>query len=228
VFTGIVEEVGTVMEVALDADVVVVRIEGGPAAAALAAGGSIAVNGCCLTAVAVKRSEFTCHLTAETLSRTSFGAALHPGARVNLERPLPADGRFDGHIVQGHVDGVGKVVRLTRREHAAELVVAAPARLARYLVEKGSVAVDGVSLTVAALRGSAFTVALIPYTLERTNLHAARPGTRVNLEADIIAKYVERLLGPPRGVRVLVPPSENRGSPRPGRSKRPGRARKRP
>ncbi len=153
-FTGIVEEIGTVMEVAHDADVVVVRIEGGPAAAGLAVGGSIAVNGCCLTAVEVKRSEFTCHLTAETLSRTSFGAALHPGARVNLERPMPADGRFDGHIVQGHVDGVGKVVRLTRRERAAELVVAAPARLARYLVEKGSVAVDGVSLTVAAVRGT--------------------------------------------------------------------------
>jgi riboflavin synthase len=210
-FTGIVEAIGTVMEVTHDADVVVVRIEGGPVAAAVAAGGSIAVNGCCLTAVSIEGSELTCHLTAETLARTSFGAALHPGVRVNLERPMPADGRFDGHIVQGHVDGVGKVVHLTRREHAAELAVTAPARLVRYLVEKGSVAVDGVSLTVAAVRGSAFTVALIPYTLERTNLHAVRPGTRVNLEVDVIAKYVERLLG----------------SPRPGRSKRPGRARKR-
>jgi riboflavin synthase len=211
-FTGIVEEVGTVMEVAHDADVVAVRIEGGAAAAGLRAGGSIAVNGCCLTAVRVKRSEFTCHLTSETLSRTSFAAELHPGARVNLERPMPSDGRFDGHIVQGHVDGVGKVFRLTRGEQAAELVVEAPARLLRYLVEKGSVAVDGVSLTVAALHGGAFNVALIPYTLERTNLHAARPGTRVNLEVDVIAKYVERLLG----------------SSLSGRSKRPGRARKRP
>jgi len=211
VFTGIVEEVGTVMEVAHDADVVVVRIEGGPAATGLRTGGSIAVNGCCLTAVQVNRSEFTCHLTAETLSRTAFAAALHPGARVNLERPMPANGRFDGHIVQGHVDGVGKVVRLTRREHAADLVVAAPARLLRYLVEKGSVAVDGVSLTIAALRGGAFTAALIPYTLERTILHAARPGTRVNLEVDVLAKYVERL--------VAIPHAK--------RSKRPGRARKR-
>jgi riboflavin synthase len=212
VFTGIVEDMGTVMEVTHDGDVVVVRIDGGPAAAGLAAGDSIAVNGCCLTAVEVKRAEFTCHLTEETLSRTSFAAALHPGARVNLERPMRGDGRFDGHIVQGHVDGVGKVVRVTRRGRAAELEVAAPARLGRYLVEKGSVAVDGVSLTVAALRASAFTVALIPYTLERTTLHAARPGTRVNLEVDVVAKYVERLLG----------------SPRPGRSKRPGRSRKRP
>jgi riboflavin synthase len=211
VFTGIVEHVGTVMEVAHDADVVVVRIEGGALAAGLEPGGSIAVNGCCLTAVQVKRTELTCHLTGETLSRTSFAAALHPGAAVNLERPMPADGRFDGHIVQGHVDGVGRVVRLSRRERSAELVVAAPAGLLRYLVEKGSVAVDGVSLTVAAIRGGSFTAALIPYTLERTNLHAARPGTRVNLEVDVIAKYVERLLG---------------SSP-PGRSKRPGRARKR-
>ena len=211
-FTGIVEEMGTVMEVAQQADVVAVRIEGGSAAAGLRPGGSIAVNGCCLTAVEVKGSAFSCHLTAETLSRTAFAAALHPGARVNLERPMPADGRFDGHFVQGHVDGVGKVVRLTRTERAAVLVVEAPARVVRYLVEKGSVAVDGVSLTVAALRAGAFTVALIPYTLERTNLHAARPGTRVNLEVDVIAKYVERLLGP---------------SP-PARSKRPGRARKRP
>ena len=211
-FTGIVEEAGTVMEVTRDADVVAVRIDGGRIAEALEPGGSIAVNGCCLTAVAVKRSEFTCHLTAETLSRTSFAATLHPGARVNLERPMRADGRFDGHIVQGHVDGVGKVVRLTRREHAALLVVSAPDGLVRYLVEKGSIAVDGVSLTVAAIRGRAFTVALIPYTLERTNLHAARPGTRVNLEVDVIAKYVERLVATPHA----------------GRSKHPVRARKRP
>ena len=210
-FTGIVEDMGTVMEVAREGDVVSVRIEGGTAIAGLPVGGSIAVNGCCLTAVTVKRSAFTCHLTEETLSRTAFGAVLRPGARVNLERPMRADGRFDGHIVQGHVDGVGKVVRLERGELAADLVVEAPAAIARYLVEKGSVTVDGVSLTVAALRARTFTVALIPYTLERTSLHAARPGTRVNLEVDVIAKYVERL--------VTVPHA--------GRAKRPGRARKR-
>ena len=200
-FTGIVEDAGTVMEVGRDADVVVVRIDGGRAAAKLRAGDSIAVNGCCLTAVTVKRGEFVCHLTAETLARTSFAATLRPGARVNLERPMPASGRFDGHIVQGHVDGVGTVVRLDRDTRAAELVVGAPAGLLRYLVEKGSVAVDGISLTVAALRRRAFTVALIPYTLERTNLDAARPGTRVNLEVDVIAKYVERLMTPARKPR---------------------------
>jgi riboflavin synthase len=211
VFTGIVEEVGTVVALARDADVVVARIGGGPVARSLAPGGSIAVNGCCLTAVTVRRNEFTCHLTAETLSRTSFGAALHPGVPVNLERPLRADGRFDGHIVQGHVDGVGRVLAFDRGPRAADLVVEAPAALARYLVEKGSIAVDGVSLTVASLRGRAFSVALIPYTLERTSLHAARPGARVNLEADVIAKYVERLLG---------------ASPRPRRTKRAPVARK--
>jgi riboflavin synthase len=211
VFTGIVEEVATVVELAPEADVVVARFEGGPVAASLVAGGSIAVNGCCLTVVEVRRSLFTCHLTSETLSRTAFGAALRPGVAVNLERPLRADARLDGHIVQGHVDGVGRVVALRRGERAGELRVAAPARLMRYVALKGSIAVDGVSLTVAGVARGAFTVALIPYTLERTNLHAARPGTRVNLEVDVIAKYVERLLG----------------TPHPGRSARPGRARKR-
>jgi riboflavin synthase len=200
-FTGIVEAMGTVMEVADGAGVVTVRIDGGPAAAGLHPGDSIAVNGCCLTAVTVKRGEFTCDLTPETLTRTSFGGTLRPGARVNLERPMAAGGRFDGHIVQGHVDGVGTVARLTKGERSAELVVSAPAGILRYVVEKGSIAVDGVSLTVAARRTRAFAVALIPYTLERTNLHAVRPGTRVNLEADVIAKYVERLMPPHPGAR---------------------------
>jgi riboflavin synthase len=204
-FTGIVENVGTVMEVAREGDVVAVVIEGGATVAEVPVGGSIAVNGCCLTATRVKGTAFTSQLTAETLSRTSFGASLRPGALVNLERPMRADGRFDGHVVQGHVDGVARVVRLAVGKSAADLVVAAPARLLRYLVEKGSVAVDGVSLTVAALRGASFTVALIPYTLERTNLHAARPGTRVNLEVDVIAKYVERLVTIPHAGRPLRP-----------------------
>ena len=208
VFTGIVEEVGTIAAVDRDGDVVVVRIEGGPVARSLKRGGSVAVGGCCLTAVEVRRSGFTCHLTEETLSRTAFGAALRPGAPVNLERPLRADGRFDGHIVQGHVDGVGVVRSLARRGRSADLVVKAPARVMRYVVEKGSIAVDGVSLTVAAVRGPEFTVALIPYTLERTSFHSVRPGTRVNLEADVVAKYVFRLAGsllPGREARARKP-----------------------
>jgi riboflavin synthase len=160
----------------------------------LAAGSSIALNGCCLTAVEVDADGFACELTQETLRRTAFEQRLAPGARVNLERPLRADGRFDGHIVQGHVDGVGRVAELRRLGASAELRVAPPPELSRYLVVKGSLAVDGVSLTVAGLEPGAFTVALIPYTLENTTLGTLRTGDPVNLEADVVAKYVERLL----------------------------------
>jgi riboflavin synthase len=161
----------------------------------LAPGGSIAVDGCCLTAVEVEGGAFTCELTPETVARTAFGRRLAPGARVNLERPMPASGRFDGHIVQGHVDGVGTVRGLRREGGEAELEVGLPSELERYVVEKGSIAVDGVSLTVAGVAGGVFRVALIPYTLEHTNLGEARAGGPVNLEVDVIAKYVERLLG---------------------------------
>ena len=191
-FTGIVEEVGTILALDREGDVVAARIGGGPVVASLAPGASIAVNGCCLTAVEVAGDGFACDLTRETLARTAFGERLHPGALVNLERPMRADGRFDGHIVQGHVDGVGTIRALERHGRSADLVVEPPRPLLRYIVEKGSIAVDGVSLTVASLRGRAFSVALIPYTLERTNFHAARPGTRVNLEADVVAKYVAK------------------------------------
>jgi riboflavin synthase len=195
VFTGIVEEAGRVESVARRGELMVVRIAAREVTGGLALGGSVAVNGCCLTAVDVGPDGFTCELTPETLARTRFEERLREGVRVNLERPLRADGRFDGHIVQGHVDGVGRVAALRRLGASAELEVEAPAELGRYLVLKGSVAVDGVSLTVASLAGSVFGVALIPYTLEHTNLGDARPGGHVNLEADLIAKYVERLLG---------------------------------
>jgi riboflavin synthase len=194
VFTGIVEEAGTVTAADRRGELLVVRVSATEVTADLPPGGSIAVNGCCLTAVEVERGAFTCELTPETLRRTRFEERLRPGARVNLERPLRADGRFDGHIVQGHVDGVARVVALRPLGESAELEIAAPPELERYLVLKGSVAVDGVSLTVAGLDKGVFTVALIPYTLGRTNLGDARPGGHVNLEADVIAKYVERLL----------------------------------
>jgi len=193
-FTGIVEETGVVRASAPRGDVVVVTIQARLVLQGLAAGDSVAVNGCCLTAVSVSSDAFVCELTPETLARTSFGPDLAAGRRVNLERPLAANGRFDGHIVQGHVDGVGRVVDLRRGDLSADLEIAPPAALERYLVEKGSITVDGVSLTVAGLRPGAFSVALIPFTLERTTLDALRPGDPVNLEADVIAKYVERLL----------------------------------
>ena len=193
-FSGIVEETGRVQALDKAGAVTRLEIEARLVRETLAPGGSIAVNGCCLTAVSVGDAGFACELTAETLARTVFGERLAPGTLVNLERPLRADGRFDGHIVQGHVDGLGRVAALRRQGEAAELEVEFPPDLARYLVEKGSVAVDGISLTVAALGARAFTVAVIPYTLAHTNLVEARPGTRVNLEVDILAKYVERLL----------------------------------
>ena len=193
-FTGIIEGTGTIERVERRGDVLVVRVAAGGIASGLPRGGSIAVNGCCLTAVEVDVDGFLCELTAETLARTAFDQRLQTGVLVNLERPMRADGRFDGHIVQGHVDGVGRVVEMKRVGDSAEMAVEPPAPLEKYLVEKGSIAVDGISLTVASLRPRAFTVALIPYTLEVTNLKTTRPGERVNLEVDVIAKYVERLL----------------------------------
>ena len=195
-FTGIVEEVGEIAAADRRADVLTLRVRAPHLAAGLARGASVAVNGCCLTAVETSPDGFTCDLTRETLERTGFAERLVPGVLVNLERPMRADGRFDGHIVQGHVDGLGEILALTRSGEAAELTVAVPPALERYLVEKGSIAVDGISLTVAALRPGRFSVAVIPYTLEHTNLRAALPGDRVNLEIDVIAKYVERLVAP--------------------------------
>jgi riboflavin synthase len=194
VFTGIVEETGAIERLESRHDVLVVGIRARRVLEELPPGGSIAVNGCCLTAVSTNDTGFACELTAETLRRTAFDERLRPGVRVNLERPMRASGRFDGHIVQGHVDGLGTVRELKRLGASAELTVALPAALERYLVEKGSVAVDGVSLTVASLGPGVFTVALIPYTLSETNLADRRPGDKVGLEADVIAKYVERLL----------------------------------
>ncbi len=193
-FTGIVEGTGTVASAERPGDVLVVRIAVGMLFGGLPVGASIAVNGCCVTAVESDARGFACELTGETLRRTAFDRRLKPGVRVNLERPLRADGRFDGHVVQGHVDGIGRVRELRHLGASAELTIEPPPELERYLVEKGSVAVDGISLTVWGIREGAFTVALIPYTLELTNLREMPEGGLVNLEADVIAKYVERLL----------------------------------
>ncbi len=194
VFTGIVEGTGTVAAAARRGDVLTARIEVGGLFEGLPLGGSVSVNGCCLTAVRSDARGFDVDLTGETLKRTRFDERLVPGALVNLERPMKADGRFDGHIVQGHVDGVGRVRELVHLGESAEIRIEPPADLGRYLVEKGSLAVDGISLTVWGIADGAFSVALIPYTLEHTNLRDARAGRLVNLEVDVVAKYVERLL----------------------------------
>jgi riboflavin synthase len=192
VFTGIVQELGRVAEVARDGDGLRLRIEAA-LAAELAAGDSVAVSGVCLTAVEPDRTAFTADLSAETVARSSLGA-LARGDSVNLELPLRPSDRLGGHIVQGHVDGVGKVESATDQGSARDVRFSAPPGLLRYIVEKGSVTVDGVSLTVTAVDDGGFSVALIPETLARTTLGTGSPGRPVNLEVDVIAKHVEKLL----------------------------------
>jgi riboflavin synthase len=157
-------------------------------------GDSIAVNGVCLTLTALDDAGFTVGLSPETLRRTALGD-LHEGAPVNLERSLPIHGRLGGHIVQGHVDGVATVAQVTEEGDALWMTFAAPAAILRYIVYKGYVAVNGVSLTVAALDASSFSVQLIDHTRRHVDLGAMRPGTRVNVEVDVLGKYVEKLLG---------------------------------
>jgi len=195
-FTGIVEEVGEIVDVRQSGEVVVLTVRGPRVSDDAAHGDSIAVNGCCLTVAdpgGAQGDEFRLELVPETLKRTSLGGAA-PGVKVNLERALQAGARLGGHIVQGHVDGVGTVLGRTPGEHWEVVRVGLPPQLARYVVEKGSIAVDGVSLTVARVDDTSFDVSLIPETLERTTLGRAETGRPVNLEVDVLAKYVEKLL----------------------------------
>ncbi len=197
-FTGIIEEVGTIEAVTTPSrDLRRLSIRAPATAADLAIGSSVAVEGVCLTVVDLADGSFSVEAVPETLGRTTLGLR-DRGDRVNLERPLAASGRFDGHIVQGHVDGVGEVMAVIAEGDNRRLRIRPPADLLRYLVEKGSVTVDGVSLTVAALTPDAFEVALIPHTLAVTTLGERVAGDGVNLEVDILAKYVERLLEPIR------------------------------
>ena len=200
-FTGIVEELGVVEGLEDQGDAVRLTVRGPHVVLDAALGDSIAVNGCCLTVAGREQETFTADVMRETLDKTSLGA-LAPGARVNLERAVTATTRLGGHIVQGHVDGTGQILARTASEHWEVVEVSLPPALARYLVAKGSVTVDGVSLTVVDVGAASFTVSLIPETLARTTLGFKRPGDRVNLEVDVIAKYVERLLDPTVGKDV--------------------------
>jgi riboflavin synthase len=194
-FTGIVEELGTVEALVDQGDAVRLTVRGPHVTLDAALGDSIAVNGCCLTVAERDQETFTADVMRETLEKTSLGD-LTPGARVNLERAVTPQTRLGGHIVQGHVDGTGQVRRRTPSEHWEVVEVGLPAAIARYLVPKGSVTVDGISLTVVDVGPDSFTVSLIPETLARTTLGFKQAGDRVNLEVDVIAKYVERLLDP--------------------------------
>jgi riboflavin synthase len=189
-FTGLVADLGTVKTVDATEDGVRLEVE---SRLELSEGDSIAVNGVCLTATTLDGGTFRADVMHETLRRSSLGS-VSEGAQVNLELPLRADDRLGGHFVQGHVDGLGAVRDVAEEGFARVVTVEAPPELLRYVVEKGSIAVDGVSLTVASLGDDWFSVSLIPETLERTILGAAGPGQPVNLEVDVLAKYVERLV----------------------------------
>jgi riboflavin synthase len=192
-FTGIVEELGTIAAIEDQGDALRVSVAAQTVLDGVALGDSIAVNGCCLTVAALGEGTWTADVMQETLDKTSLYGA-KPGDRVNLERAVTPQTRLGGHIVQGHVDGVGEILRRTPSEHWEVVEISLPAHLARYLVDKGSITVDGVSLTVVEAGESSFTVSLIPETLARTTLGLRRVGERVNLEADILAKHVEKLL----------------------------------
>jgi riboflavin synthase len=194
-YTGIVEELGEVVAVERLPGAARIAIRGPLVTSDASPGDSLSINGVCLTVTGTQDGTFTADVMLETLNRSSLGA-LRPGARVNLERSMRLDGRLGGHLVQGHVDGTGTIISRSPAEHWDVVRIALPAGLSRYVVEKGSVSVDGVSLTVTATGEDPpwLEVSLIPETLRRTTLGTKQPGDTVNLEADVIAKYVERLL----------------------------------
>ncbi len=195
-FTGIIQKIGEITEIMPrgPGKAIRVRVEGLVDELRVKIGDSVAVDGVCLTAETLSNEGFTAYLSRETLSRTKFSRVLRPGYPVNIETPLTPNGFLGGHMVQGHVDAVARVKRLVRAGPEAELVVELGAGLTRYTIEKASVAVDGVSLTVAGVGPRWFSVALVQHTLENTTLRHLRPGSLVNLEFDMVAKYIERFL----------------------------------
>lgn len=193
-FTGIVEELGEIVAIEPEGDSVALTVRGPLVTEDAVHGASIAVNGVCLTVVDVKDEVFTADVIQETLAKSSLGV-LKPGSKVNLERPVRLSDRLGGHLVQGHVDGVGEIVSREPGERWDVVTVSPPPGLSRYLVDKGSITVDGISLTVVEAAAETFSVALIPTTLALTTLGHKRPGDPVNLEVDVVAKYVERMLG---------------------------------
>ncbi len=194
-FTGIVEEMGIIKSIRKGASSAVLEIQAQVVLEDVHIGDSIAVNGVCLTATSFTPTTFTADVMHETLNRSSL-AHLRPGSRVNLERAMAANGRFGGHIVAGHVDGVGTVLQTRKDDNAIWYTIGAPPEVLRYVVEKGSITIDGISLTVAKVTDSDFSISAIPHTVAVTVLQDRAPGATVNLETDIIGKYVEKLLTP--------------------------------
>src|SRR3984957_16643520 len=194
-FSGIIEEVGRIASIEQRGENRRITVAAARTPKELKTGNSIAVSGVCLTAINIKQGSFSADLAPETWMRTSF-SRIHEGAQVNLELPMKADGRFGGHIVQGHVDGVGKLISLDRIADSENwwLHIELPHEVEKYTVYKGSISIEGISLTVAKLEENRCTIAIIPHTVEQTNLHSLKPGDLVNLEADLIAKYVEKMM----------------------------------
>lgn len=193
-FTGIVEEVGRIQSIRMGAHSAVLTVSAKTVLEDVRVGDSIATNGVCLTVTGFDGSSFTADVMHETLNRSSLGT-LRVGSPVNLERAMAANGRFGGHIVSGHIDGTGVIQRISRDDNAIWYTVSAPAHILRYVVEKGSVALDGISLTVAKVDADGFSVSVIPHTQEATNLASKQVGSVLNIENDMIGKYVEKLLG---------------------------------
>lgn len=196
-FTGIIEEVGQVKRIQHETRTAVLTIGAKLVLEDVKVGDSIAVNGVCLTVTSFVSNQFTADVMPETFKRSALGQ-LKPGSPVNLERAMPANGRFGGHIVSGHIDGTGTISRIRPEGNAVWYTITPPAALLRYIVEKGSIAIDGISLTVADVTAQDFSVSIIPHTQAETTLAHRRVGDMVNLETDCIGKYVEKLLGTPQ------------------------------
>ena len=196
-FTGIIEEIGTVRRIEHGAKGARLTIQAKTVLEDTRIGDSIATNGVCLTVVSMTGDSFSADVMAESLRRSSLGT-LQGGSPVNLERAMAANGRFGGHIVSGHIDGTGTIASQKREDNAVWVKIKTPAPLLRYIVEKGSIAIDGVSLTVAAVTDTDFSVSIIPHTGAQTILLGKKPGDPVNLECDVIGKYVEKLTAPPK------------------------------
>lgn len=210
-FTGIIEEVGTIRQVQRGAASAVLHIQASRILCDIKIGDSIAVNGICLTVTSFHQKGFTADVMHETLDRSSLSRA-KPGSHVNLERAMAADGRFGGHIVSGHVDGTGRIHKIFRDDNAIWYSIRTSPPLLRYIVEKGSVAIDGISLTVAKVDALSFSISAIPHTVAVTTLHERQIGDLVNVETDIIGKYVERFLCLPSG-QAAPPKDPSRGLP---------------
>ena len=204
-FTGIIEEVGRIAKIEQRGENRRITIAAKNTPKELGTGHSIAVSGVCLTALDIKPESFCADLAPETWGRTAF-SRIHEGAQVNLELPMKADGRFGGHIVQGHVDGVGRLIAFDRIAESENwwLHIEIPADVDKYTVFKGSICIEGISLTVAKLERNRCTIAIIPHTVELTNLGSLKPGDPVNLEADVIAKYVEKMMKPEGAASTLT------------------------